>query len=91
MVSDGFSIVPHFGTSVIFGASLGCDARHQDVVARHRRLQFLAQHAAPAHRLHIVGGADEAAQRQPVAEQLAVVVEPRLQPRLVDRIRLGDR
>ena len=89
MVSDGFSIVAHFGTSVIFGASPTCRCRHQDVVVRHRRLQLLAQRAAAAHRLHIVGRADEAAEREAVAEQLAIVVEPCLQPRFMHRVGLG--
>ncbi len=67
----------------------GLRGRHQDVDPRHRRLQLQAQFAASAQRLHIVGGADEAAQRQPVAEQLAIVVEARLHPGLVDRVGLG--
>ena len=91
MVKLGFCATSHSGTASIFGASGGLRRGQHHVQPGHRRLQFRAQLAPAAHRLHVIHAGHQRAHQQPLLHALAEIAEPRARPFVVGGGALGER
>jgi hypothetical protein len=86
MVSEGFPMAPHFGTLAISRTSVAYDA--ETTMSMPDFAAFNSSHGTQ--RLHIVGGTTEAAERKPITEQFAMVLETGLQAGFVDSVCCGS-